>query len=111
MPKLSGVKSLMASAFAGLALCVGCSQIPTEKQSAVDMRPQISFKIVNESTMGARVFVDNLDMGPIQDYQENQAALKVLPGKHIVSIVLHDRVVYEESIYVGHGMYRAIIVQ
>ncbi len=111
MPRLLAIKGFVISACVGLALCVGCSQIPTEKQSAVDMRPQISFKIVNESTLGARVFVDNLDMGPIQDYQENQAALKVLPGKHIVSIVQHDRVVYEESIYVGHGMSRAIIVQ
>lgn len=111
MPKHLVFKSLMALIFSGMVFCVGCSQIPTEKQAAVDMRPQISFKIVNESTKGARVYVDNLDMGSILDYQENQAALKVLPGKHIVSIVLHDRVIYEESVYVGHGMSRAIIVQ
>ncbi len=111
MKKLTAVKSLLAFVFSCAVLSVGCSQIPTEKQSAVDMRPQISFKIVNEGTRDARVFVDGLDMGPIQEYQENQSALKLLPGKHIVTLVLHDRVVYEEPVYVGHGMARTIIVQ
>ena len=95
-------------------LCVsaiGCSQIPTEKQSAVDMRPQVSFKIVNENLSAARVVVDNLDMGQVEQYLENQASLKLLPGKHIVTLYLHDRAVYQETIYVGHGNSRTIIVQ
>ena len=92
-------------------LGLGCSQIPTEKQSAVDMRPQVSFKIVNENMKGATVFVDNLNMGLIDEYQENQAALRVLQGKHVVSVMQRDQVVYQESIYVGHGISRTIIVQ
>ncbi len=111
MQKSYVVKGLLAFVISCAIFSVGCSQIPTEKQSAVDMRPQISFKIVNESTRDARVFVDGLDMGPVQEFQENQSALKLLPGKHIVTLVLHDRVVYEEPVYVGHGMARTIIVQ
>lgn len=101
-------------AILGATLCVaivGCSQIPTEKQSAVDLRPQISFRIVNENLSSAHVVVDNLDMGSVNEYLENQASLKVLPGKHVVSLYLHDRVVYQETVYVGHGNSRTIIVQ
>ena len=88
-----------------------CSQIPTDKQSAVDLRPQISFRPVNENTADGRVFVDGLDVGAVNEYLENQSALKVLPGKHVVTIVSRDRTVYQETIYVGHGISRTIIVQ
>ena len=111
MPKSFRSSCLVISAVLAVLLVFDCSQIPTEKQSAVDMRPQISFKIVNENVRGARVLVDGLDMGAVDEYQENQAALKVLPGKHVVSIVQRDQLVYEESIYVGHGISRAIVVQ
>lgn len=97
-----------------ISLCVmaiGCSQIPTEKQSAVDLRPQISFRIADENLSSARVVVDGLDMGPVSEYLENQASLKLLPGKHIVSLYLHDRIAYQETVYVGHGNSRTVIVQ
>lgn len=111
MPNSVRSTGVLVSVLLAALLVFGCSQIPTEKQSAVDMRPQISFKIVNENVRGARVLVDGLDMGSVDEYQENQAALKVLPGKHVVSIVQRDQLVYEESIYVGHGISRAIVVQ
>lgn len=111
MPNSVRSTVVLVSVLLAALLVFGCSQIPTEKQSAVDMRPQISFKIVNENVRGSRVLVDGLDMGSVDEYQENQAALKVLPGKHVVSIVQRDQLVYEESIYVGHGISRAIVVQ
>jgi len=104
--KITGL-FLVLTALLGL----GCSQVPTEKQSAVDLRPQISFKVANDNIKGSTVFVDNLNMGLIDEYQENHAALRVLPGKHIVSIVKRDQVIYQETIYVGHGISRTIIVQ
>jgi uncharacterized lipoprotein YajG len=88
-----------------------CSQIPTDKQSAVDMRPQISFKPTSESTLNARVYLDGRDVGSVSEYLEGQSALKVLPGKHIVTVVLQNQNVLQETIYVGHGISRTIIVQ
>lgn len=92
-------------------LFMACSQIPTDKQSAVDLRPQISFRPVSENTLNGRVYVDGLDVGAVNEFLENESALKVIPGKHVITIVSHDRTVYQETIYVGHGISRTIIIQ
>ena len=94
-----------------VGMLTACSQIPTDKQSAVDLRPQISFRPVSDGFLDGRVYVDGLDVGTVSEYLENQSALKVLPGKHVVTVVLRDRTVYQETVYVGHGISRTIIVQ
>lgn len=38
----------MASGLFGVLVVGGCTQMPTEKQSITDMRPQISFKAVDD---------------------------------------------------------------
>lgn len=101
----------IASISFAIFLATACSQIPTDKQSAVDLRPQISFRAVSDGFLDGRVYVDGLDVGTVSEYLENQSALKVLPGKHVVTVVLRDRTIYQETIYVGHGISRTIIVQ
>lgn len=97
---------------ATLSLTVtGCTQMPTEKQGVVDLRPQLSFKIADENAARARVLVDGLDMGQAGDYLEGKAALRVLSGNHMLVIQLDGRTIAEEKLYVGDGINRTILVK
>lgn len=89
----------------------GCTQLPTERQGVTDMRPQLSFKYENPSFEGGRVLVDGLDVGSVGDYRDGKASLKVLPGMHVVRIVIGNQIVIEEKVYMGDGVNRAILVQ
>lgn len=101
------------SVIAGLALLPlsACHQMPTEKQSVSDLRPQLSFKFFDERLVTARVLVDGLDMGAAGDFQENKAALRILSGTHIVRVELGGQLIVEEKIYVGDGVNRTILVK
>lgn len=85
----------------------GCVQMPTEKQSVVDQRPQISFRIAHEGQAVARVFVDRLDMGMAGDYAEGKATLRVLPGTHLVEVRLGGQQLLNERIYLADGVSRS----
>ncbi|MES1981606.1 MAG: hypothetical protein V4443_03925 [Pseudomonadota bacterium] len=101
-------------AIAALAVSLmftGCTQMPTEKQSISDMRPQISFKADGPRAQGARVFVDNLDMGMVADFIEGKAALRILPGTHIVSVTSGGSILLEEKVYLGDGVSRSFTVK
>jgi hypothetical protein len=95
----------------GLAVLPACTQMPTEKQGVADMRPQLSFKFYEERLENARVLVDGLDMGVISDYQDGKAALRILPGNHVVRVELGGQPVIEEKIYVGDGVNRTVLVK
>ena len=58
--------SLLCAVLAGLA---GCVQYPTERQSVVDLRPQISFRFdpADARMTQARVVVNGLDSGRMAD--------------------------------------------
>ncbi len=94
-----------------LLLSGGCTQMPTEKQSISDMRPQISFKAENERAQSSRVLVDGLDMGMVSDFIDGQAAVRVLPGMHIVSVISGGSILLEERVYLGDGVSRSFIVK
>lgn len=89
----------------------GCTQLPTGKQSVSDMRPQISFKVENESVQSARVLVDGLDMGSVGDFLEGVAAVRVLPGMHKLIVTAGSAVLLEEKVYLGDGVSRSFIVK
>lgn len=91
----------------GVAPLSGCVQMPTEKQSVVDHRPQISFRIAHEGQAVARVYVDRLDMGAAGDYAEGKAALRVLPGTHLVEVRLGNQQLLNERVYLADGVSRA----
>ncbi len=90
---------------------VACTQMPTEKQNVVDLRPQLSFKISDESLNRARVLIDGLDVGAVSDYLEGKSALRVLSGNHLVKVVLDGSTVHEEKMYVGDGVNRSLMVK
>lgn len=89
----------------------GCTQLPTEKQSVSDMRPQISFKAGSESVQSARVLVDGLDMGSVGDFLEGIAAVRVLSGMHKLTVTAGSAVLLEEKVYLGDGVSRSFIVK
>lgn len=109
---LKGVTIFVAAvSLIGSFLSGGCTQMPTEKQNISDMRPQISFKAEGERTQGSRVLVDGLDMGMVSDFIDGKAAVRVLPGMHIVSVTSGGSVLLEEKVYLGDGVSRSFIVK
>lgn len=108
-------KNLIAAAMlaCSLSILTGCIQYPTEKQSVVDMRPQLTFRFdVADARMSeARVFVDTLDSGRMGDFADGIGSLRVLPGTHIVRVVSGSVVLLEERTYVADGVVRPFIVK
>ena len=89
-----------------------CVQMPTEKQSNVDLRPQLSFSVENPALnpQFLEVFVDDLQVGVVGSYMVGQQAVRILPGTHVIRVVREGRAILEERIYVGDGMTRIIVV-
>jgi len=109
--KFQNIRVMAAAAlFAGAVS--GCVQMPTEKQSVVDQRPQITFRVSGDPQRlaGARVVVDGLDMGAAQDFLDGQASLRIQPGTHQVKVVAGDRVLLAEQAYLGDGVVRPFII-
>lgn len=88
----------------------GCVQMPTEKSSITDIRPQISLRPVDDSVRGSRVFVDGLEMGAVSDFVEGTAALRIVPGSHVIKIINQGRTILDEKFYAGDGVNRTFIV-
>ncbi|MES2106434.1 MAG: hypothetical protein V4634_20610 [Pseudomonadota bacterium] len=97
---------VLAAATTAAVLISGCTQMPTEKQGIPDMRPQISFKAVSERVKPANVLIDGLAMGVVGDYAENIATLRILPGTHLLTVVLGNQIILEEKFYAGDGVSR-----
>jgi hypothetical protein len=93
-----------------LILVQGCTQMPTEKQSVSDLRPQLSFK-ADTQRHNARIFIDGLDMGALGAYLEGAAALRILPGTHQLRVLQGTQVLLDEKFYTGDGVNRTFIVQ
>lgn len=86
----------------------GCVQMPTEKQTVVDQRPQITFRVTGDVQRAApaRVLVDELDMGTVGDFMDGQASLRVLPGTHVIRVQSGASVLLQERAYLGDGVLR-----
>lgn len=107
-------RTLAATALAivmPLVLVLGCTQMPTEKQSVSDMRPQISFKASNAQMYEARVVIDGLDMGNIGLYLDGASALRIVAGTHQLRVTQGTQVLLDEKFYVGDGVNRSFIIK
>lgn len=93
------------------ALLQGCTQMPTEKQSVVDLRPGISFRADTADHHAARVLVDGLDMGTAGTYLDGKAALRIEPGTHQLRVTLGSQVLLDERFYAGEGVNRAFMIK
>ena len=109
------VKNLVAVAVLACSLPVltGCVQYPTERQSVVDMRPQLSFRFdPTDARMNeARVYVDTLDAGRMGDFLDGKGSLRVLAGSHLVRVLNGTEVLLDERVYVGDGVVRPFVVK
>jgi hypothetical protein len=92
-------------------LFTACTQMPTEKQGVSDIRPQISFTAANEQVKAATVLIDGLPMGSVGSYLEGTAALRIVPGTHVLRVVLGNQVLLEQKFYIGDGVNRSFPVQ
>jgi hypothetical protein len=101
-------KACAVIVLAVLAGVTGCVQMPTEKQSVVDQRPQITFRVNGDRqrAVDARVLVDELDMGRVQDFLDGRASLRVLPGTHVIKVQSGATVLLMERAYLGDGVVR-----
>jgi hypothetical protein len=93
------------------AALAGCVQLPTEKQSVVDQRPQISFRYEDSSVRNARVLVDDLDVGRVSDFRDGQASLRVLPGTHVIRVQRGDESLLDERAYLADGVVRPFTIK
>lgn len=95
------------------ALATGCVQMPTEKQSVSDMRPQISFKVNSgdQRIASARVLIDNIDIGAVQEFLDGVNTLKVLSGTHQLRIVQGQQILHEERFYAGDGVNKSFVLK
>lgn len=105
------VRQIVGAALA-VVLC-GCVQMPTERQSVVDQRPQISFRFdsADRDVRNARVFVDDLDVGEVSDYVDGRATLRVVPGTHHIRIQSDDKVLLTERVYLTDGAVRPMLIK
>lgn len=102
--------SLLVLALSGLA---GCVQYPTENQSVVDLRPQISFRFDTSDVRlnDSRVLVDGLDSGRLGDFVDGNGALRILPGTHSIQVISGSTVLLNERAYLGDGVSRPFNVK
>lgn len=94
-------------------LTASCVQYPTENRSVVDQRPQISFRLAERTnpTSAARVLVDGLDAGPLSQFVDGSAALRVTSGTHKVRVTDGGRILLDERVYLGDGVSRSFLLQ
>jgi hypothetical protein len=111
MMKSSMSVLVLVGAFMGASGLTGCTQMPTEKRSVVDMRPQIAFKADNERLHEARVILDGIDVGTVADYVDGVAAVRVLSGTHSLRVKMGSDVLVDERFYLGDGVNRTFIVK
>ena len=96
-----------------LAALTGCVQYPNDRQSVVDLRPQISFRFdpADVRLTEARVMVDGLDAGRMGDFADGRGSLRVIAGSHIVRVAHGAEVLLDERVYVGEGVARPFTVK
>ncbi|WP_420787829.1 hypothetical protein [Shewanella chilikensis] len=106
------MKLKLALLLSVLSLNVGCVQMPTTTSSTVDNRPQIIFKVSDNSGVeGMRVIVDGLDNGPVAPFTNGTQALRILPGTHIIEILNGDTVISSQKIYVSDGVTKEVLIK
>jgi hypothetical protein len=103
-------RALLAASLIACVSISGCVQFPTEKASIIDLRPQISFRLADDSIRPARVLIDGIDVGATADFLDGIAALRVLPGTHVLKVTFMGTTLMNEQFYLGDGVQRTFTV-
>ncbi len=96
---------------ASVVFIPACTQMPTEKQSITDLRPQISFKVLDDTLMGATIYIDGVDSGLVSQYLDGSGALRIRPGTHLINVNYGSRVLLEERFYLGDGVSKTFLIK
>lgn len=100
------VRVLMLSlGLSGVLLMSACSV--TETAQVLDDRPRVSFAYQQTSPQ-ARVYVDGIDSGAVSQFKDNEAALRVLAGTHVIGIFERGHMIYEQKLYVADGVTQTV---
>lgn len=99
---------------AALMLCAslmltGCDYFPTTVQT-VDSRPMVMFKTTLDADV-MKVYVDTKYVGTVSEFLKDEAALRLVPGTHVIRIEKPDHTSQIEKFYVGDGVIKTIVVQ
>jgi hypothetical protein len=95
-----------------ISMVTACVQMPTEKFSIVDQRPQISFRFDDAQPIAqARVLVDGLDAGSVGDYADGKASLRLLPGTHVIKVQAGQQTLLNERVYLADGVLRPFNIE
>ena len=99
---------------AALMVCVslilaGCDYFPTTVRT-VDSRPMVMFKTTLDAD-AMQVYVDTKHVGTVSEFLKDEAALRLVPGTHVIRIEKPDHTSQIEKFYVGDGVIKTIVVQ
>ncbi len=89
-------KILLSCAFLSI-FAIGCNTYPITNVSTVDSRPTLTFTGASE---GSILSVDGINMGPVSQYNGNPRVLRVEPGTHIIIVMLNNKIVFQQNVFV-----------
>jgi len=80
---------------------------PVSAQSVVDDRPLLTFFVKGYEADQLQLFIDTLDYGPVSQYlnmtDSSEAALRIIPGKHLIVVSTGLQTIYERDLYLGES--------
>jgi hypothetical protein len=104
---------LRRSAFASFTiiaastLMLGACTLPHSQTASGSARPTLA---VTGAAPDALLYIDNVLMGPVSQYDGRTNVLKIEEGMHRITIVRNGNVLHEEKIYAAGGENKMIEV-
>ena len=88
------------------ALLQGCSYPEPATVEQQDRRPVIG---ISGAPVGAVLFVDGLEMGPIEKYDGKNGVLMVESGKHLIELkAINGEVLHSEELFLANNATKII---
>jgi hypothetical protein len=75
--------------------------MPATTVRTVDDRPTLAFK---GAPAGATLYIDGLNMGPVDQYDGVNMVLTVEPGTHTVRVTVNNAAIYEQRVFVESSL-------
>ena len=90
---------------------VACSvNDPIHTQQVVDDRPTITFDVQNYNANELTLTIDGLSYGSVAKYLNDSAALRIIPGRHRITVTFSGRAVFEKSDFFGESSHTELRV-
>jgi hypothetical protein len=106
--KKSPMKNLLRmSVFVAATLVLSACTLPHSQTASGTVRPTLA---VIGAAPDALLYIDNVLMGPVAQFDGRTNVLKIEEGMHRISIVRNGSVLHEEKIYAAGGENKVIEV-